>query len=170
MEGPAADDLRERGGEYGTTTGRPRRVGWIDLVALRYAARINSLTALAITKLDVLTGIDPIRVCTRYRGAEGAEFDYFPYHQTVLHHSSGEYDEMPGWTEDLRECRTEEELPPAARDYLRFISEFVRVPVALVGVGPGPRRGDLDAGRRRDGGAGGRTRPRPGPDDRARPP
>jgi len=137
MEGPAADELRERGGEYGTTTGRARRVGWIDLVALRYAARINSLTALAVTKLDVLTGIDPIRICTRYRGAEGAEFDYFPYHQSVLHHSAGEYDELPGWTQDIRECRSEDDLPAAARDYLRFVSEFVRVPVALIGVGPG---------------------------------
>jgi adenylosuccinate synthase len=137
MEGPAADDLRERGGEYGTTTGRPRRVGWIDLVALRYAARLNSLTALAVTKLDVLTGIDPIRVCTRYRGAEGAQFDYFPYHQTVLHHCVGEYEELPGWSEDLRECRTEADLPQAARDYLEFIADWVKVPVALVGVGPG---------------------------------
>jgi adenylosuccinate synthase len=81
--------------------------------------------------------MEPICVCTRYRGAEGAEFDNFPYHQTVLHHSTGEYDELPGWTEDLRECRTEEELPQAARDYLRFVSDFVKVPVALIGVGPG---------------------------------
>jgi adenylosuccinate synthase len=137
LDGPLADELRERGGEYGTTTGRPRRVGWIDLVALRYAARLNSLTALAITKLDVLSGFDPIRVCVRYRGAEGAEFDHFPFHQTVLHHAAGEYIEMPGFTEDLSECRSEHDLPDAARDYLRFVSDFVGVPVALVGVGPG---------------------------------
>jgi adenylosuccinate synthase len=137
VDGAFGDMLRERGGEYGTTTGRPRRVGWLDLVALRYAARINSLTALAITKLDVLSGIDPLQVCTRYRGAEGAEFDYFPYHQTVLHHASGEYVELTGWSEDLSECRTEADLPEAARQYLRFVSEFVGVPIALVGVGPG---------------------------------
>jgi adenylosuccinate synthase len=137
LEGPLADELRERGGEYGTTTGRPRRVGWIDLVALRYAARLNSLTALAVTKLDVLSGLDPIRVCVRYRGAEGAEFDYFPYHQTVLHHAAGEYIEMPGFSEDITECRSEQDLPDAARDYLRFIADFVGVPVALIGVGPG---------------------------------
>jgi adenylosuccinate synthase len=137
IEGPLADEMRERGGEYGTTTGRPRRVGWIDLVALRYAARLNSLTALAITKLDVLAGFDPIRVCVRYRGAEGAEFDYFPYHQTVLHHAAGEYIEMPGFTDDLSECRNEDELPAAARDYLQFVSDFVGVPIALIGVGPG---------------------------------
>src|SRR6202046_3655975 len=137
LEGPMGDELRERGGEFGTTTGRARRVGWLDLVALRYAARLNSLTALAITKLDVLAGFDPIRVCTRYRGAEGAEFDYFPYHQTVLHHATGEYVELPGFHEDLSECRSESELPDAARDYLRFISEFVGVPIGLVGAGPG---------------------------------
>jgi adenylosuccinate synthase len=137
LEGAFADELRERGGEYGTLTGRPRRTGWLDLVALRYAARINSLTALAVTKLDVLSGLDRIRVCTRYRGPEGAEFDYFPYHQTVLHHVAGEYMELPGWTEDLRECRNEEELPAAAREFLALVSEFVRVPVALIGVGPG---------------------------------
>jgi adenylosuccinate synthase len=137
VDGAFADMLRERGGEYGTTTGRPRRVGWIDLVALRYAARINSLTALAVTKLDVLSGIDRLQVCTRYRGAEGAEFDYFPYHQTVLHHAAGEYVELPGWSEDISECRSEPELPSAAREYLRFVSDFVGVPIALVGVGPG---------------------------------
>ncbi len=137
IEGPLADEMRERGGEYGTTTGRPRRVGWMDLVALRYAARLNSLTALAITKLDVLSRFDPIRACVRYRNDEGAEFDHFPYHQTVLHHAAGEYIEMPGFTEDLTECRSESELPEAARDYLRFVADFVGVPIVLVGVGPG---------------------------------
>jgi adenylosuccinate synthase len=137
LEGPLADELREKGGEYGTTTGRARRVGWLDLVALRYASRINSLTALAVTKLDVLSGQPTLSVCTRYRGAEGAEFDHFPYHQTVLHHVVGEYEELPGWSEDLRECRSEADLPQTARDYLQFIEEFVKVPVALIGVGPG---------------------------------
>jgi adenylosuccinate synthase len=137
IDGHLAEEIRERGGEYGTTTGRPRRVGWLDLVALRYAARLNSLTALAITKLDVLSGMETLRVCTRYRGAEGAEFDYFPYHQTVLHHATGEYAELPGWTEDLRECRAEGDLPAAALDYLKFVSEFVRVPITVIGVGPG---------------------------------
>ena len=137
LDGDLADEIRERGGEYGTTTGRARRVGWLDLVALRYARRINSLTALVVTKLDVLSGFDRIKVCTRYRGAEGAEFDHFPYHQTVLHHATGEYAELPGWSEDLSECREEADLPTAAREYLQFVSEFVGVPIALVGVGPG---------------------------------
>jgi adenylosuccinate synthase len=137
IEGELAEEIRERGGEYGTTTGRPRRVGWIDLVALRYASRLNSLTALAITKLDVLSGFDPVRVCTRYRGAEGAEFDYFPYHQTVLHHAAGEYVELPGWTEDLTQCKTEADLPEAARTYLKFVGDFIGVPIVLIGVGAG---------------------------------
>jgi adenylosuccinate synthase len=131
------DTLREAGGEYGTTTGRPRRVGWIDLVGLRYAARINALDYLAITKLDVLTGLGPLNVCTRYRGPGEATFDQYPYHQTVMHHATGEYEQLPGWDEDLSECREESELPQAARDYLAFVSEFVGVPIGLVGVGPG---------------------------------
>jgi adenylosuccinate synthase len=137
LDGPQGDEIREKGGEYGTTTGRPRRVGWLDLVALRYAARLNSLTALAITKLDVLSGIPTLKVCTSYRGPEGAEFDHFPYHQSILHHATGKYIEMPGWSEDVTECRSEDDLPPAARDYLQFVADFVKVPVALIGVGPG---------------------------------
>jgi adenylosuccinate synthase len=137
IDGSLADELRERGGEYGTTTGRPRRVGWLDLVALRYAARINTLTALVVTKLDVLSGFDRIKVCTRYRGAEGAEFDQFPYHQSVLHHATGEYIELAGWSEDISECRDESDLPAAARDYLQFMAEYIGVPIALIGVGPG---------------------------------
>ena len=137
LDGALADEIRERGGEYGTTTGRARRVGWLDLVALRYATRINSLTALAVMKLDVLSGFDRLKVCTRYRGAEGAEFDYFPYHQSVLHHATGEYEELPGWSEDLRECREESDLPAAAREYLQYVSELLGVPIALIGIGPG---------------------------------
>jgi len=137
LDGDLGDLLRERGGEFGTTTGRARRVGWLDLVALRYAARINSLTALCVTKLDVLTGLETIRVCTRYRGAEGAEFDSFPYHQSVLHHAEGDYVELAGWEEPIGEARSEADLPENARRYLAFVEELVGVPVALVGVGPG---------------------------------
>jgi adenylosuccinate synthase len=130
--------LRSRGGEFGTTTGRARRTGWLDLVALRYAARLNTLTALVITKLDVLSGFDRIAVATSYRGGDdGAEFEDFPYHQTVLHHTSSVLTELPGWKEDLGECRSASDLPDAAREYLQFISEHTGVPVALIGVGPG---------------------------------
>jgi adenylosuccinate synthase len=129
--------IRERGGEFGTTTGRARRVGWLDLVALRYAARLNTLTALVITKLDVLSGIERISVCTSYSGAEEASFDDFPYHQTVLHHTTGTLTEVAGWSEDLGECRSLSDLPLGARDYLELIAEHVGAPVALVGVGAG---------------------------------
>jgi len=137
LEDEVGDGLRERGHEVGTTTGRPRRCGWLDLVALKYAARLNGMTGLVITKLDVLSGIDTLRVAVRYRGREGATFEEFPYHQSVLHHASAEYDELPGWDEDLTGVRTEGDLPAATRDYLRYISDFVGVPVTLLGVGPG---------------------------------
>jgi adenylosuccinate synthase len=129
--------IRERGGERGTTTGRDRRTGWIDLVGLRYAARLNRLSALAITKLDVLSGIDPLRVAVRYRSSEGARLDELPYHQSVLHAAEPEYEDLPGFDQDIGECRSESELPPEARDYLDFIAENVGVPIRLVGVGPG---------------------------------
>jgi adenylosuccinate synthase len=137
LDDETGEELRQRGGEFGTTTGRPRRTGWIDLVALRYAARINTLTALVITKLDVLSGHERLPVCTKYRGAEGAEFERFPYHQSVLHHVTPHYEELPGWEEDITDCRSEADLPQAARDYIDFIAEFTGVPVALLGVGPG---------------------------------
>ncbi len=150
LDGALGDELRSRGGEYGTTTGRARRTGWLDLVALRYAARINSLTGLVITKLDVLSGLETVRLGTSYRGAEGAEFSDFPYHQSVLHHAAAEYEELPGWSEDLSDCRTLDDLPTEARAYLDRIAEYTGVPVALVSVGPRgpfPRRGAAAAGR-----------------------
>jgi adenylosuccinate synthase len=137
LDDAIGEDIRERGGEFGTTTGRARRTGWIDLVALRYAARLNTLTGLVITKLDVFSGFDSIRVCTRYRGKDEASFDAFPYHQSVLHHATGEYVELPGWSEDITGCRSWSDLPEAAREYLDFIADFLGVPIVLVGVGPG---------------------------------
>jgi adenylosuccinate synthase len=128
--------MLQRGHEFGTTTGRRRRCGWMDLVALRYAVRLNRLDALAITKLDVLSGIGPLRVAVRYRSKEGAELDTFPYHQSILHSATPEYEELPGFDADLSACRSPEDLPPEARDYLGFIADFVGVPVRLVGVGP----------------------------------
>ncbi|MFL5874157.1 MAG: adenylosuccinate synthase [Solirubrobacterales bacterium] len=130
------EQMLERGHEYGTTTGRRRRCGWMDLVALRYAVRLNRLDALAITKLDVLSGIGPLRVAVRYRSKEGAELDTFPYHQSILHSATPEYEELPGFDADLTACKSAGDLPQAARDYLGFIADFVGVPVRLVGVGP----------------------------------
>jgi adenylosuccinate synthase len=129
--------MLERGHEYGTTTGRERRCGWMDLVALRYAVRLNRMSALTITKLDVLSGIDPLKVAVRYRSREGAIFDTFPYHQSILHSAEPEYEELPGFDTDLTECRSEADLPAQARAYLDYIADFVGVPIRLVGVGPG---------------------------------
>jgi adenylosuccinate synthase len=128
--------LQDRGGEIGTTTGRRRRCGWLDLVALRYATRLNRLSALAITKLDVLAGLDLIRVAVRYRSREGAVLDEFPYHQTILHGATAEYEELPGFDADIGDCRSESELPREARDYLDLIRDRTGVDIRLVGVGP----------------------------------
>jgi adenylosuccinate synthase len=136
LDDELGDRLREGGAEYGTTTGRPRRTGWIDLVALRYAVRVNGLTALVITKLDVLTGINPLQVATSYRGPEGATFDQFPYHQSILHKATAAYEQVPGWDENITEARKLEDLPENARSYLQYIEDFVGVPIVLVGVGP----------------------------------
>ncbi len=129
--------MLEKGHEYGTTTGRERRCGWMDLVALRYAVRLNRMTSLAITKLDVLGGLETLRVAVRYRSREGALLDSFPYHQSILHGATPEYEELPGFAADISGCRSESDLPPQARAYLDYISEFVGVPIDLVGVGPG---------------------------------
>jgi adenylosuccinate synthase len=135
-----ADDIGrlmlERGHEFGTTTGRERRCGWLDLVALRYTARLNRLSTMAITKLDVLAGIDPLRVAVRYRSREGAVLRELPYHQSILHGATPEYEELPGFDAEIGSCRSEADLPPQARDYLRFIGDFVGVPIKLAGVGP----------------------------------
>jgi adenylosuccinate synthase len=129
--------MLERGHEYGTTTGRQRRCGWLDLVALRYAVRLNTMSAIAVTKLDVLAGIDPLRVAVRYRHPEGATFDEFPYHQSILHTAEAEYEELPGFEDEIGEARRESDLPREARDYLAMVSEYAGAPVRLVGVGPG---------------------------------
>ncbi|MBV9214308.1 MAG: adenylosuccinate synthase [Actinobacteria bacterium] len=137
LESELADRIREAGGEFGTTTGRPRRIGWLDLVALRYAIRLNGLTGLVITKLDALTGIDPLGVAVRYLGPDQVSFDDFPYHQSIVHKATAEIVELPGWHESLSDARSLEDLPPQARDYLELIGDRLGVPVVLVGVGPG---------------------------------
>jgi len=127
--------LRERGGEYGATTGRPRRCGWLDLVALRYAVRVNGITMLALTKLDVLSGLDKIYVCTSYVSDEG-KTDNFSGGSIFLEKVKPIYEELPGWPEDIGDCRTFESLPKRARMYVEFIEEKVGIPITLIGVGP----------------------------------
>ncbi|MDQ3641170.1 MAG: adenylosuccinate synthetase, partial [Actinomycetota bacterium] len=132
----AGDALVERGREFGTNTGRRRRPGWFDAVMLRQAVRLNSLTELAITKLDVLDAFDTLKVCVAYE-ADGQRYLHPPYHQSVLHKVKPVYEELPGWNTDLTGATTLDDLPQAARDYLDFLAEACGVPVGLVGVGPG---------------------------------
>lgn len=130
------DHLVDVGREYGTNTKRRRRCGWLDTVMLRHAVRVNSLSDLAITKLDVLDALDPIKVCVAYE-VDGERRDSMPYHQSDIHRAVPIYEELPGWCTDLSEVGDRSELPREAEDYLRFIEEQAGVPASLVGVGPG---------------------------------
>jgi adenylosuccinate synthase len=130
------DVLVDRGHEYGTNTGRRRRTGWFDAVMLRQAVRLNSLTEVALTKLDVLDTFETVKVCVAYE-CDGERFTHPPYHQSVLHKVTPVYEELPGWQSDLTGVTSLRELPSAARDYVTFLAEQVGVPVRLVGVGPG---------------------------------
>ena len=126
----------EVGQEFGTTTGRKRRCGWLDLVALRYAVRVSGITHLAITKLDVLTGLETIKVCTRYKAGRKV-LDEFPLRQTDFHHARPVLEELPGWQEDIRDCESWADLPETARDYIQFIATFTKTRVKFIAVGPG---------------------------------
>jgi len=129
--------MLQRGNEFGTTTGRQRRCGWIDLVALRYAARLSGFTELALTKLDVLSGFARVRICEAYRTREGEVLTEFPYHQTVFHGCTPVYRDLEGWDEDISECRELKQLPAAARGYVETIADAVEVPITLIGTGQG---------------------------------
>jgi adenylosuccinate synthase len=135
IEGPTQARIRELGAEFGTTTGRERRCGWLDLVGLRYAARVNGLTSLALTKLDVLSHVDEIPVCTAYRLPGGEETGELPAHQSDFHHAEPVYEVLPGWLEPLDEAEDVAALPDAAREYVDRVEREVGVPVALVGTG-----------------------------------
>jgi adenylosuccinate synthase len=128
--------IRKVGAERGTTTGRDRRCGWLDLVALRYAVRLNAMTSMVVTKLDVLSGIDPLRICTSYRHPDGAVFTEFPYHQSIIHNAEPCYEDLPGFEMDIGDCRNAADLPPEAKNYLDAIVEHAGCPITLVGVGP----------------------------------
>jgi adenylosuccinate synthase len=130
IEGPNQARVRELGEEYGTTTGRERRCGWLDLVGLRFAARVNGMTSLALTKLDVLSAFEEIPVCVRYRLPDGTEIDEFPAHQSDFHHAKPVYEVLPGWREPLDGA-----LPSAARRYVEFVEERLELEVGMVGTG-----------------------------------
>jgi len=129
------DGLVERGHEYGTNTGRRRRAGWFDAVMLRHAVRLNSLTDIFLTKLDILDPLDVVKVCVAYE-VDGERLDHLPYHQSVLHRVTPVYEELPGWGTEIGDAKTLDELPARARDYVLFLAEQGGVPISYVGVGP----------------------------------
>ncbi|MBV9060642.1 MAG: adenylosuccinate synthase [Pseudonocardiales bacterium] len=128
--------LRKAGGEVGVTTGRARRVGWFDAVIGRYAARVNGITDFFLTKLDVLSGLETVPVCVAYE-VNGRRTDEMPMTQTDVHHAVPVYEEMPGWWEDLSQCRTLDELPANARTYIARVEELCGARISAIGVGPG---------------------------------
>jgi adenylosuccinate synthase len=135
IRGADQERVRELGGEYGTVTGRERRCGWLDLVALRYAVRLNGLTALALTKLDVLSAFAELPVCVRYRLRDGVETPDFPAHQSDFHHAEPVYEALPGWNRPLAGLDDLAELPDAARRYVELVEQDLGIPVSLVGTG-----------------------------------
>jgi adenylosuccinate synthase len=130
------DAMIDIGGEYGVVTGRRRRCGWLDMVALRYSARINGLTEIALTKLDVLSHFDPIRIATAYT-ANGETYTEFPRQQRVLYECEPQYEELPGWNVDISKVNRWEDLPANARAYVERVEELAGVPIRTVSVGPG---------------------------------
>ena len=130
------DLLVERGHEFGTNTGRRRRTGWFDAVMLRHAVRLNSLSEVALTKLDVLDVCESLKVCVAYE-VNGKRVERMPYHQSDLHDAVPVYAELPGWRTELTGFTEAGDLPPAARAYIDFLADQVGVPIHLVGVGPG---------------------------------
>ena len=130
------DEIVERGHEFGTNTGRKRRPGWFDAVMLRHAVRLNSLSELAITKLDVLDAFDEVKVCVAYE-VDGRRIEHLPDNQSVLHRVQPVYETFPGWGSDLTEATEPGHLPPKAKDYVAFLEQQVGVPIRLLGVGPG---------------------------------
>ena len=127
--------LRKAGWEYGTTTGRPRRCGWYDAVIARYAARVNGVTDFVLTKLDVLTGLEQVPVCVAY-DVDGVRHEEMPVNQTDFHHAVPVYEYLPGWFEDISHCRSFEELPKAAQDYVEYVEARSGARISVVGVGP----------------------------------
>jgi adenylosuccinate synthase len=130
------EHLRKTGGEYGTTTGRPRRCGWLDVVIGRYATRVNGVTDFVITKLDTLSGLETVRVCVAY-DVDGVRHDEMPMTQSEFHHAKPIYQDLPGWWEDISGCRTFEELPVNARRYVETVEQMIGQRVSAIGVGPG---------------------------------
>jgi adenylosuccinate synthase len=129
------EEIRRIGHEFGATTGRPRRTGWLDLVALRYASRVNGLSELVITKLDVLDTLEEVLVCTGYE-LDGAHITRFPVDCDELERVNPVYERFPGWTQSTVGITEWEQLPETAQTYIRFIEDYLKVPIRIVSTGP----------------------------------
>src|SRR5437764_1367280 len=127
--------LRKSGGEYGVTTGRPRRCGWFDAVIARYATRVNGITGYFLTKLDVLSGLEKVPVCVGYE-VDGKRYDEVPMTQTEFHHAVPVYEYFDGWWEDISKASSPDDLPATARAYISAVEEMIGAPVCAIGVGP----------------------------------
>ncbi|MBB3662956.1 MULTISPECIES: adenylosuccinate synthase [Prauserella salsuginis group] len=136
LDDEAGENLRKSGGEFGVTTGRSRRTGWFDAVIGRYAARVNGITDYFLTKLDVLSGLETVPVCVAY-DVDGQRTEDMPMTQTDVHHAKPVYEELPGWWEDISECRTFEDLPKNAQAYVERLEELMGTRISAIGVGPG---------------------------------
>ena len=136
LDNDLGEKIRQVGGEFGATTGRPRRTGWLDLVSLKHACMINGINNLVITKLDVLTGLETLKIATKYKTEDGKIIDYFTSSTTKLYQYEPVYEELKGWKEDITMARSYDELPKNAQKYIEFIEEYLGINVYLVSVGP----------------------------------
>ena len=136
LDDELGEEIRKVGHEYGATTGRPRRTGWLDLVSLKHACMINGINNLVITKLDVLTGIKPLKIVTKYKTEDGKIIDYFTSSTTKLYNYEPIYEELEGWDEDITKVRSYDELPANAKKYIEYIENYLGINVYLVSVGP----------------------------------
>ena len=135
QENEIGDYLIEKGAEFGVVTGRRRRCGWLDLISLKYSVRINSLTELFITKLDVLSGLEELNLCVGYENENEVTTDY-PYDQNILNTAEPVYEILDGWTEDITSVNKFDDLPENAKKYINAIEDFIEVPITFISVGP----------------------------------
>lgn len=134
LDNEVGEFIREAGHEYGTTTGRARRVGWFDSVVVRHARRVSGITGLSLNSLDVLSGLETVKICTAYKYGDEI-IDYYPANLKMLAQCEAIYEEMPGWTEDITQCKTLEDLPESTRNYVNRVSELTGIPISIFSVG-----------------------------------
>lgn len=135
IEGPTGEDIREKGHEYGTTTGRARRCGWLDILILKYSIMLNSIDKIVLTKLDVLSGLEEVKICTGYT-YKGELFENIPPHQTIMHKCQPVYKVLKGWKQDISQIKDFESLPENTKNYILEIEKLLKVPLSMVSVGP----------------------------------